>query len=48
MIGQTTADGHPGQPEDIAYAALFLASDEARFVNGGNLVVDGGATVILG
>ena len=45
---RTTADGRPGQPEDIAYAALFLASDEARFVNGENLVVDGGATVILG
>jgi meso-butanediol dehydrogenase/(S,S)-butanediol dehydrogenase/diacetyl reductase len=45
---RTTAAGKPGQPEDIAYAALFLASDEARFVNGENLVVDGGATVILG
>ena len=31
---RTTADGRPGQPEDIAYAALFLASDEARFING--------------
>ncbi|HEY2128018.1 MAG TPA: SDR family oxidoreductase [Streptosporangiaceae bacterium] len=45
---RTTADGRPGQPEDIAYAALFLASDEARFTNGEYLVVDGGATVILG
>jgi len=31
-----------GRPEDIAYAALYLASDEADFVTGANLVVDGG------
>ena len=33
-----------GLPEDIANAALFLASDEASFVNGHALVVDGGMT----
>jgi NAD(P)-dependent dehydrogenase (short-subunit alcohol dehydrogenase family) len=32
----------PGVPEDIAQAALWLASDEASFVNGHALVVDGG------
>lgn len=32
----------PGAPEDIAGAALFLASDDARFVTGATLVVDGG------
>ena len=31
-----------GEPEDIAYAYLYLASDEARFVNGAVLNVDGG------
>ena len=34
-----------GQPEDIAYTALFLASDESRFINGQLIEVDGGAHV---
>lgn len=33
-----------GQPEDVAYAALYLASDEAKWVTGANLPVDGGYT----
>lgn len=36
--------GRVGQPEEIANAALFLLSDEASFVNGACLAVDGGAT----
>jgi len=32
----------PGQPEDVAHAALYLAGDEAHFVTGISLVVDGG------
>ena len=36
--------GRLGQPDDIANAALFLASDEAAFVTGAPLIVDGGYT----
>ena len=36
--------GRLGQPEKIAYAALYLASDESSFVTGTPLVVDGGYT----
>lgn len=37
--------GRACEPEDVAYAALFLASDESKFITGINLVVDGGFTI---
>lgn len=36
--------GHMGEPDDIAWAVVYLASDEAKFVTGAELVVDGGYT----
>jgi NAD(P)-dependent dehydrogenase (short-subunit alcohol dehydrogenase family) len=36
--------GRLGIPEDIAYGALYLASDESRWVTGSSLMVDGGYT----
>jgi NAD(P)-dependent dehydrogenase (short-subunit alcohol dehydrogenase family) len=40
--------GRVGEPDDIAAAIAFLASDEAAFVSGANLVVDGGLTAGMG
>jgi NAD(P)-dependent dehydrogenase (short-subunit alcohol dehydrogenase family) len=37
--------GRMGDAWDVAYAALFLASDEAKYITGAELVVDGGLTV---
>lgn len=36
--------GRYGQPEDVAYGVLYLASDESSFVTGSELVIDGGWT----
>jgi len=38
--------GHVGTGWDVAYAATFLHSDEAKFITGAQLVVDGGASVV--
>jgi NAD(P)-dependent dehydrogenase (short-subunit alcohol dehydrogenase family) len=41
-----TPSGRTGEPEEIAKAVLFLASDESSFVNAENLVVDGGFSLV--
>ena len=44
-LGARTPLGRLGEPEDIANAALFLASDAASWITGQTLVVDGGALI---
>lgn len=36
--------GHVGEPDDIGWAIVYLASDESKFVTGSELVIDGGYT----
>ena len=42
--GKPIPMGHMGSGWDVAYASLFLASDEAAYITGTTLVVDGGVT----
>jgi NAD(P)-dependent dehydrogenase (short-subunit alcohol dehydrogenase family) len=44
-VDSSSMEGTVLEAEDIARAALYLASDEAKYVSGHNLVVDGGYTV---
>ncbi|MFC4005028.1 SDR family NAD(P)-dependent oxidoreductase [Prauserella oleivorans] len=41
VVSQTPM-GRPGLPEEIAYGAVYLASDESSFMTGSELVIDGG------
>ena len=44
QVGSVHPLGHVGEPDDIAWGAVFLASDESRFMTGSELVIDGGYT----
>lgn len=43
-LGEEFPVGHIGEPMDVAWGVLYLASDESKFVTGSELVIDGGAT----
>jgi NAD(P)-dependent dehydrogenase (short-subunit alcohol dehydrogenase family) len=48
-LGQMVVNGplkRPGEPEEIAAAALYYASDESRFTTGTELVIDGGISMV--
>jgi NAD(P)-dependent dehydrogenase (short-subunit alcohol dehydrogenase family) len=44
--GAKTFVGRAGQPREVAWAILFLASEEASYITGASLVVDGGYTAM--
>ena len=44
MIDSPHSLGRIGEPDDIAYGILYLASDESKFVTGSELVINGGYT----
>jgi NAD(P)-dependent dehydrogenase (short-subunit alcohol dehydrogenase family) len=46
VLRAATPSRRTGEPEDVARVAAFLASDDASFVNGANVVVDGGISVV--
>ena len=43
-VGKLHALGHMGEPDDIAWGVVYLASDESKFITGSELVIDGGYT----
>jgi gluconate 5-dehydrogenase len=47
MVKEKTPVGRWGEPHEIAAAAVFLASDEASYITGQKLIVDGGMTIAL-
>lgn len=46
MSATTPVPPYVERPEDIAYAYLYLASDESTFMTGADITVDGGASIV--
>jgi meso-butanediol dehydrogenase/(S,S)-butanediol dehydrogenase/diacetyl reductase len=42
----TMPSGRFGEPEDVAKLAAFLASDDASYINGADISIDGGTTAV--
>jgi len=45
-LDDLTMVGHIGEPNDVAYAIVYLASDESKYMTGAELVIDGGFTAM--
>ena len=45
LAGQYTPAGRPGTPDEVGHVAVFLSSEEASYITGQLLVVDGGNTI---
>jgi len=43
-VGQLHPLGHMGEPDDVAWGVVYLASEESKFITGSELVIDGGYT----
>lgn len=48
MLAAMTPSRRTGEPEDVARVAAFLASDDAAYINGANIMVDGGVSAMAG
>lgn len=49
VVEKSVVDAHPlglGTEEDVAYAAIYLASDESKYMTGSPLIIDGGMTAL--